>query len=85
MSLADELLADLEEGGEDVEVPEAAEPEDVALELPDVTMEHDAPSDSVRSVAKLRDSEQVWGFSNRASQPGGHHQSGTKLNLVAIS
>lgn len=60
MSLADELLADLEEGGDAL-----GETETEALteltEVEDVIMETDMLKgrNSVRSVAKLRDSDQV--------------------------
>ena len=61
MSLADELLADYEEaGGEviedeaDMEMTEVADVEEVAAEV------DYSSKDSVRSVAKLRDSEKVY-------------------------
>ena len=58
MSLADELLADLEEEGGD-EVGVAAMGLDaIPEEVEEVQMEVDT-SHSVKSVAKLRDSEQV--------------------------
>lgn len=58
MSLADELLADLEEVGE-------AEDEHLLLldapvqEVDDIPMETDTKLQSVRAIAKLRDCEQV--------------------------
>lgn len=57
MSLADELLADLEEGGENLETQDI-EQEDVT-EVSDTVMEVDTTKHSVRSVAKLRDSTEV--------------------------
>ena len=60
MSLADELLADLEDVGE--EAVEQAEEEDAAADVADivedVTMETDT-SQSVKSIAKLLHSEEV--------------------------
>lgn len=58
MSLADELLADLEEGGDEAEREIAgnygmAEVEDVNMDVSSMK------SYSIRSVAKLRDSEEV--------------------------
>ena len=60
MSLADELLADFEEDGDDVEEPEddgqmleLAEVEDVAMDTEQFS------KNSVRSIAKLRDSDEV--------------------------
>ena len=62
MSLAEELLADLEEGGEEeLDTVEDGAAEDVA-DVEDATaMETDADIDqkSVRGVAKLLDSDQV--------------------------
>lgn len=58
MSLADELLADLEEAGE-------ADDEHLLLldapvqEVADIPMEIDTKFQSVRAIAKLRDSDQV--------------------------
>ena len=58
MSLADELLADLEEGGEDVdEVDNDMEAE--VDEIDDVALTTEKPSNSVRNVAKLQDSKEV--------------------------
>lgn len=58
MSLADELLADLEEGGEDVdEVNSDMEAE--VDEIDDVALTTEKPSNSVRNVAKLQDSKEV--------------------------
>ncbi|CAI9718804.1 Hypothetical predicted protein [Octopus vulgaris] len=57
MSLADELLADLEEGGENLETQDI-EQEDVT-EVSDTVMEVDTTKHSVRSVAKLRDSTEL--------------------------
>lgn len=58
MSLADELLADLEEGDDNLETNDAEEPEEVT-EVTDIVMEVDTSRHSVRSVAKLRDSKEV--------------------------
>ncbi len=56
MSLADELLADLEEGGD----PEVEEVEDVKEDaMEEETVKVDIKIDSIRHVAKLNDSEQV--------------------------
>ena len=57
MSLADELVADFEEGGE--EDPEESDLQDAPELVEDVTMETEIKQDSVRSIAKLQDSEQV--------------------------
>jgi len=64
MSLADELLADLEDGGEDIadELQETDETklEDIAEEVEDVSMQVDSDKlNSIHSIAKLRDSKQV--------------------------
>jgi predicted solute-binding protein len=62
MSLADELLADLEEGGEEEADPELADNVADAIEdVNDVAMETETKvtGDSVRQVAKLLDSNQV--------------------------
>ena len=51
MSLADELLADLEEGGDNLETnPDAEEPEEVTEVTEDIVMEVDTGRNSVRSV-----------------------------------
>lgn len=59
MSLADELLADLEEAGA-AETEENDPVEEVQVD--EVTMEVDTKQDSVHSIAKLRDSEQLMGI-----------------------
>ena len=61
MSLADELLADLEEGGELAEEENASEDDhlDTIPEVDEVEMQVDNTDQSVRSIAKLRDSSQV--------------------------
>ena len=64
MSLADELLADLEDGGDDIadELQESDQTklEDIAEEVEDVSMQVDTDKlNSVHSIAKLRDSKQV--------------------------
>lgn len=60
MSLADELLADYEEaGGEAIEDEADIEMTDIS-EVAEVSEEVDfSTKDSVRSVAKLRDSQKV--------------------------
>ncbi len=59
MSLAEELLADLEEGGEEaLEETEGQELDEIA-DVTDVVTETTADSESVHSIAKLRDSEEV--------------------------
>lgn len=63
MSLADELIADLEEGGEE-EIEQVEDDQaDIVGDIEDVggAMDTDdiAGADSVKSVAKLRDSTQV--------------------------
>lgn len=57
MSLADELLADLEDAGEAEE--EQLLQEDEIEDVEDIAMEVDTSAKSVRSIAKLRDSEQL--------------------------
>ena len=58
MSLADELLADLEEGGEDLERDQHIN--NYVTEVEDVTMDISAlKTFSVRNVAKLLDSDEV--------------------------
>ena len=77
MSLAEELLADLEEGGEDIadELQESDETklEDIAEEVEDVSMQVDSDNvNSIHSIAKLRDSRQVLilhSFSTDAMPP----------------
>ena len=60
MSLADELLADLEDAGEeDTEAGDGNIPNDVD-DVEDITMEVDNDEDSIRGIAKLRDSEKVF-------------------------
>lgn len=71
MSLADELLADLEEGGEDIadesQESDQTKLEDIAEEVEDVTMHVDLDKlNSVHSIAKLRDSKQVFIISHCA-------------------
>jgi len=59
MSLADELLADLEEDGPSIrQEEEDEEPEDID-DIEDVGMEVDIKQGSVRQIAKLVDSEEV--------------------------
>ena len=58
MSLADELLADLEEGGEDVDEVDSDMEAEVD-EIDDVALTTEKPSNSVRNVAKLQDSKEV--------------------------
>lgn len=61
MSLADELLADFEEAGDDVGETEGEGQMLELAEVDDVTMEtHVVTKNSVRNIAKLRDSEEVW-------------------------
>jgi hypothetical protein len=66
MSLADELLADLEDAGEDEAMPDdlqeagIAKTDDLADEVDDVSMQTDTSrGSSIHSIAKLRDSKQV--------------------------
>ena len=65
MSLADELLADLEDGGEadiadELQESDETKLEDIAEEVEDVSMHVDSDKlNSVHSIAKLRDSKQV--------------------------
>lgn len=64
MSLADELLADLEDGGEDIaddlQESDQTKLEDIAEEVEDVSMQVDSDKpNSIHSIAKLRDSKQV--------------------------
>ena len=58
MSLADELLADLEEGGEDIEQDEDEVQAEIA-DVEEITMDMDKQYSSVSCVAKLRDSKEV--------------------------
>ncbi|XP_076458994.1 U4/U6 small nuclear ribonucleoprotein Prp31-like [Babylonia areolata] len=58
MSLADELLADLEEGGEDVE-QEDSDMEAEVDDIDDVALTTEKPSNSVKNVAKLLDSKEL--------------------------
>lgn len=58
MSLADELLADLEEGGEEVEQSD----EDMEAEVADIdeaSLTTAKSANTVRNVAKLLDSKEV--------------------------
>ena len=60
MSLAEELLADLEEEGGDEEEVKAGGLDDIPEEIEDVEAEMKTDtSSSIKNVAKLRDSEQV--------------------------
>ena len=59
MSLADELLADLEEAGDDPQPEEEQGEVDEVTEVTEVTMETDTQQNTVHSIAKLRDSEEV--------------------------
>ncbi|XP_045211862.1 U4/U6 small nuclear ribonucleoprotein Prp31-like [Mercenaria mercenaria] len=60
MSLADELLADFEEAGDDVEEHEGDGQTMELADVDDVTMEtHIVAKNSVRNIAKLRDSEEL--------------------------
>ena len=58
MSLADELLADLEEGAEDVDHDDNEIIAEVA-DIEDVSMEPEVHAARVMSVAKLRDSQEL--------------------------
>ncbi|KAK7111722.1 U4/U6 small nuclear ribonucleoprotein Prp31-like [Littorina saxatilis] len=58
MSLADELLADLEEGGEDVDQADSDMEADVD-DIDDVDITTEKPSNSVKNVAKLQDSKEL--------------------------
>lgn len=58
MSLADELLADLEEGGEDVEQSEDDMEAEVA-DIDDVAITTIKPTNTVKNVAKLQGSKEV--------------------------
>ena len=61
MSLADELLADFDEAGDDVEDHEGDGQTMELAEVDDVTMETQSYSrNSVRNIAKLRDSDEVY-------------------------
>ena len=57
MSLADELLADLEENDDNDDIAEEPEPD--LFRLPLKTIEEEIKVASVRELAKLRDSEQL--------------------------
>ncbi|GFS15856.1 U4/U6 small nuclear ribonucleoprotein Prp31 [Elysia marginata] len=60
MSLADELLADLEEGGEELDTIEEGDETEIN-DVDDIGMEidHQGSSHTVRSVAKLKDSPEL--------------------------
>lgn len=58
MSLADELLADLEDGGEEELEAVEADPTDVPMDVGDMPAS-EAPEESVKSIAKLLGSEQL--------------------------
>ncbi|XP_072423875.1 U4/U6 small nuclear ribonucleoprotein Prp31 [Chiloscyllium punctatum] len=58
MSLADELLADLEEAAEEEEESFPDEDDEEAIDVVEEEMELDLAVDSVKSIAKLRDSKQ---------------------------
>lgn len=63
MSLADELLADFEEAGEDVEDTEGDGQTMELADVDDVSLTSQAVSkNSVRNIAKLRDSAEVHFF-----------------------
>lgn len=75
MSLADELLADLEENDEDVEEDEpmdTAEAEEVKEEKPDIKnipLEYDTTQiTSVRELCKLRDSDKLANIMEQINQ-----------------
>lgn len=59
MSLADELLADLEEAAEEEEENFADEEDEPAIEDVQEEMQLDLTVDSVKSIAKLWDSKMV--------------------------
>ena len=59
MSLADELLADLEEAGDDLQPDEEQDGVGEVPEVTEVTMETDTQQNTVHSIAKLRDSDEV--------------------------
>lgn len=61
MSLADELLADFEEAGNDVEENEGEGQMYELADIDDIAMDADVPlkKNSVRNIAKLRDSEEL--------------------------
>ena len=58
MSLADELLADLEEGGEDVDQSDSDMEAEVA-DIDDIDISDQQQKSNVKSVAKLKDSKEV--------------------------
>ena len=62
MSLADELLADLEDGAEEDAQQDEGDALGVIPEVEEVVMEMDTKTESLSSIAKLRDSDQVCGF-----------------------
>ncbi|XP_064645196.1 U4/U6 small nuclear ribonucleoprotein Prp31-like [Lineus longissimus] len=79
MSLADELLADLEDGDDEpIEDDLQALPNDVE-DVDEVAMETEVSGDSVRSVAKLRDSDEL----KRVMGQIKIYQSGEKRHIVA--
>ena len=70
MSLADELLADFEEAGDNADEAEGDGQTMELAEVDDVSMETVSLSkNSVRNIAKLRDSEQVIYCSVQCAHP----------------
>ena len=62
MSLADELLADLEEAAEEEDGSFADEEDEPPIEDVQEEMQLDLTTDSVKSIAKLWDSKMVRGI-----------------------
>lgn len=59
MSLADELLADLEDGADEAQGEGEEDDIDHVDDVAEASMETDQDQNSVHSIAKLRDSEEV--------------------------
>ncbi|XP_013402821.1 U4/U6 small nuclear ribonucleoprotein Prp31-like [Lingula anatina] len=77
MSLADELLADLEDIADEAN-RDGDEQEDEVEDVEEVAMELDSKQQSVRSIAKLRDSKelasvmsQIERYQNQPRRDGG--------------
>ena len=83
MSLADELLADLEDVGEEaVEQVEDEEADaDVADVIEDVAMEIDTLQQSVKNIAKLVHSEEVFINYTVQNQDAHQHHSCTQVSV----
>ena len=85
MSLADELLADLEDGAEEDAQQEDGDALGVIPEVEEVVMEMDTKTESLSSIAKLRDSDQVCGFDMCPCSLPGHVGVGTFVGAICTN